>query len=346
MKVFWFLCSNLNNPSSRIQGFNIHNKLRDLGYSSYIVYAPKNYSNDVYLPKVVIDVVFYFLKKEDVIVFQKLYGEKTMDFARMCKKKGVKTIFIDCDLPLKMNIALIVDNVICPSDYLKNKYNYLGVSSVKTIHDSVEFFKEPTFGRSGKKRLVWFGKSGNGKWAELESFKRNVFTKIQEKWEFITISDHPDSTFGWNLKNFPNQVNACDLAVIPFKEKEENFVKSSNRCTQAMGLGVPVLSNYLDSYNNIVKKDFNGLISNDENEWIEFIKKCEDDEFLFSLKKNAYNTSLKFSIDTIIEKWLEMLSLNPQKKSSSFWLDQFLFFLKFYLKIRFYYSNIILNFNK
>ncbi|WP_425639474.1 hypothetical protein ACPUEN_07500 [Algoriphagus yeomjeoni] len=314
MNIFWLLCGNKRNPSSRIHGINIHKKLSELGYNSRLIHSPFFYSEDLVWKPYFVSFFIRNIKRDDIVIFQKLGGPKTLYLIEELKNRGAKVIFIDCDLPLKLSVAEKVDHIICPSKILADLYKKAGCDKVKVIFDAVEVFKEPKVSSINSKKLIWFGKSGSGKWDLIQKFKEKELFKIAPKWSFSTLTDHMDSDFKWELDSFTEIISEFDISIIPIDDKDESLVKSANRCTQSMALGVPVLANCLGSYSEVIINNENGFISDDWIEWEEFLIKCENLDFLNSLKKKAYLDSLKFSISNISKEWVSFLNLKICKK--------------------------------
>ena len=326
MNIYWLLCGNKKNPSSRIHGINIHKRIVELGYNSILVHSPFFYSLDLIWNQYFISFFLKNIKGDDIIIFQKLRGPKTLYLIDQLKNRGAKVVFIDCDLPLKLEVAEKANLIICPSNILADHYKNAGCENVKVIYDAVEIYKEPQMSSFNSKKLIWFGKSGLGKWELIQKFKEEQLIKIAPNWSFSILSDHKDSDFIWNIKSFAQIISKCDISIIPVDDKDESLVKSANRCTQSMALGVPVLANCLSSYSEVIINYENGLISNNWNEWKDFLIKCEQSDFLYSLKKKAYQDSLKFSISNISKEWVALLGLKISKKDfTNCLLDQLKF---------------------
>src|SRR5688572_32952038 len=116
MSVFWFLCGNEKNPSSRIHGIRVHEKLNALGYASSLVHRPQRYLHDLYFHNGVLLFLSYCFSKSDTVIFQKVYGSRTQRFMKRLKSKGVRLVFIDCDLPIKPEAASLADVLVCTSN--------------------------------------------------------------------------------------------------------------------------------------------------------------------------------------------------------------------------------------
>jgi glycosyltransferase involved in cell wall biosynthesis len=334
MSIHWFLCGNERVASSRIHGIRVHEKLLQAGYDSHIVFKPHRYLTDIYLHTWAINVVASAVKSGDVVIIQKLHGKKTVSLAAKVKAKGARVVFIDCDLPAKKEIASQADLLISPSTALNRIYEKVGFKNIVRIQDSVEQFLPPVFNGGQKKTVVWFGTSGLKKWDATTWFRSEILPAIKDTWNFVTVSDHKDATYRWSQQTAPAQINQADLVVIPIPDKEGDAVKSANRCTQSLALGVPVLCHSLTSYREVIVDNHNGLVSDSNEQWISFIRKLEDEAHLRQMKNNAFDSAQSFSLDIIVNDWISHLRLEKSDRSPQVILTAIREAYTFYLKIR------------
>ena len=326
MKIHWLLCGGINIPSSRIHGINVHKELLNKGFNSIISHSPKFYTKDLIWREFFIKCFLLGLSSRDVVVVQKLEGNNTIKLLEGVCKIGASIVLVDCDLPLKSKVAKYANIIVCPSESLANMYRELGFQNVNVIYDAVEIFKKPIKRDIVNRKLIWFGKSGLGKWEKIMAFRKENLPLITTKWKLFTLSDHEQVDYKWDIKTFAEIISDHDLTIIPIDKSETNLVKSANRCTQSMALGVPVLSNFIDSYAEVVQNNKNGLVSDNFEDWKEFLKKCENPEFLSELKQRAYNDSLRFSIEKIVWDWIQILGLKQSKLSQREKIENFFFF--------------------
>lgn len=312
-KAIWVFIGSREVGSSRIHGYNIHKKLKELGYNSHLLYEPAGWLDKYILNKQEPKLI-KALNPNDVFILQKI---KTPDYIPLVKKlkaKGVKTVFIDSDLPIPKFYLDCFDTIICPSKYLKEIYEKHGFRNVVELIDIPEVTKwEET--KKFKKKCVWFGQSSGNKWNEVEYIK-NIFTEYNIRWSFETISNTSLATHKWNCNSY-NKIAEFDAVLIPVLEKDfdKTKVKSSNRVLQSMALGVPVLAHEIPSYGEIIKSKENGFLINQDEEWSSFLKLLEDETYRETIRNNAYQTSLKYKIDNYITEWIKTLSLDKQAKN-------------------------------
>ena len=107
MSIYWFLNGDEKNASSRLQGINIHNWYLKNDISSIIFHKPVNIVNDILINEKTINDLLKIISTQDIVIFQTIDGVNILKLATGLKNKGTRIVFVDCDLPLKENIAKI-----------------------------------------------------------------------------------------------------------------------------------------------------------------------------------------------------------------------------------------------
>lgn len=313
MSVHWFLSGNREKPSSRIHGFNLHEFFLKNGFSSYIDYHP-NKSSIVDLPidRDLVNKYVQRLKKGEIVIVQKLRGPKTIDFLDQLKRKNINTIYLDCDVPCKVDEASRVNVVVVSSIYLAKQYKKNGIANVICIEDAAEVFKEPQIDNSGEIKCVWFGLPGKQKWDSVSLLKERIEKTERTKGlkcSLSTISSNAEADHVWSENSF-SLINTFDISVIPvFYENSEAFAKSSNRVIQSMALGLPVIASPIPSYLNVIQNGVNGYICNEIDEWIVTLYNIQNSNLLLEMKMNAYEFALKhYSLEIIFNNWKALLA--------------------------------------
>ena len=196
--VYWMLVGNRQASSSRIHGYRIHDFLLNRGWRSEILVGPPRWTWDPPLDgeDFVECPVF---EPGDVVVCQKLRGPHIQSALETLRSLGVQTVYLDCDLPLKLPEAQMASEVVCSSEYLAEEYRRNGISRVTCIPDAYEW--EIGHRRdSNKARLcgVWFGSWTRRRRAEVGEL-RNLIEETMPDWTLVTVSDHPEADFEWDL---------------------------------------------------------------------------------------------------------------------------------------------------
>jgi glycosyltransferase involved in cell wall biosynthesis len=310
--VYWCLIGDKKTASSRIHGYNIHKKLKELGYNSRLLITP--YKKIDFLPvfKKNYKLLKSIVKPLDVIVIQKYKEENSIKFIQFLKSLKCTVVFLNCDQPLGLNVAKISDKVICTSNFLLKEYVAHNIYNCNYIPDCPELFKQKTINQTNKKtlKLGWFGIFTEESWKGVEWVKSIL--KKQDQWELVTISNSPHADYKWN-SNSLKKIWKFDAIVIPVKKINSwSKSKSSNRLLQSLALGLPVMASKIPAYEEILINNTNGVLFENEEELLATLNDLTNENLRKEMAKKAYSTALKYSLNNIINQWIEVLNIEKR----------------------------------
>lgn len=303
--IYWVLQGGTNIASSRIHGFNIHNTFLKEGIKSKIAYPKKKTGKGKLLISLI--KLFFHSKTNDAIIIQKLNIKLLKIILYLIKFKKVRIFFLDSDLPIKLDMAKLADQIIVPSIYLENKYIESQINkNVSYIPDSPEKYISPKRYKNYYKTAVWFGKGSDRKWEGYLRIKNYI--EKNSLWKVFSISDRPDADFQWTNKAFEH-IHKFDAVVIPvFNENDEVLsAKSANRLLQSQALGVPVLAGQMLEYEKFIKDGINGFLCKKEFDWLTSLKVLENDARWQAIANNGYSSAMQLSLKKMIKKWQKVL---------------------------------------
>lgn len=139
----------------------------------------------------------------------------------------------------------------------------------------------PEFARHWKE--VYWKASTLPKWRERLALVRHQFLP-----RFRTINWNPDTVY--------QQTAACDIAIIPVDTRDDPVgnakvsmwqVKSENRLTLAMALGMAVVASPVPSYLEVVEQGVNGYLATTRTEWLECLELLQNPENRRRIGDNA-----------------------------------------------------------
>lgn len=258
---------------------------------------------DIPIPASAIDPCNF--KLGDILIFQKLYGAKTLDWLQMLASSSVTTLYVDCNMPLKLEEASCVSAVVCSSAHLALAYRQANVEHIFYIPDAAERFSAPVLRPADRKRrCVWFGWWTETRKHELDHIRALIaqFDNL----ELVVISNHPEADIQWNLETVFDLIHDCDFAVIPSFNYEDPSEKSRspNRATQTMALGLPVIASPTPAYQDVIQDGWNGYLCVTDDEWTQAVARLLDESHRFQLAQNAYQLSQQFfSIQSVAGLW-------------------------------------------
>jgi glycosyltransferase involved in cell wall biosynthesis len=293
----------------------VHEYLLQRGWNSRVLFAPLYWLVDP--PLLSEDVVeCSAFQPGDMVIFQKVNGPKTCSVLEAMKARGVATVYVDCDLPIKLQEARRASITVCSSEYLAAEYRRSGIANVRYIPDAYEWTGVPKDDRVRKQlRCVWFGNATPEKWAAVEEL-RCLLAATSNRWKIVTVADDPRSDIRWHLGTARRSIMECDAAVLPASDGAEAFAKSSNKAVQAMALGLPVVASPIPAYREVIHSGRNGFLCATEWEWVRALRALEHPETLARISRCAYRFARRyFSIDRIGPLWESVLAETELKAS-------------------------------
>jgi hypothetical protein len=319
-QIYWLLVGPPDVASARNHGYRLHEYLRNHGWASKLVVTPLHWLRDTPLSPANVrkSQVFH---AGDIVVFQKISGPTTVSVLKMLKDEGINTVFIDCDYPLKRSEAELATVTVCPSEYLAEAYRQEGISNVIVIPDTYEatFPPHPQPKNNRKLRCVWFGYMDPIREIELQSL-RKLFSKHFSDMELVvvagqqnrlrvTVDNNQTAEIQWDTDKAWDYIKDCDVAVITGSDYFWMQAKSSNRITQAMALGLPVIAYPIPSYEAIIHHGRNGMLSKTSEDWIDALAAMRNPSLRERIARTGYRYARRyFSLERIGEQWTAMFS--------------------------------------
>ncbi len=306
-KVGWILLGDESVGSSRIHGINIHGYLEKNHIRSIILQANSVMATRLTLPLwKQLTVVFAGF---DILIFQKVFDSKAIRFARLARKFGVKTVFLQSDM-IETEMVNKVDVLVVTSDYLKRYYDSSYGTDAILIEDAVEVndnLAKQEYGDDRKIELIWVGHKDN--WETL-----NVIYKALERLNDTSfclkrISNHPEADVQWKLETVFHEVCQGDIGIVPCLNSEWAKAKSNNRLTMFMALGLPVVASDIPSYRKIVKHGQNGFLVRDIDDWVESFCILRDAKKREEIgRQGREDVWQKYSLDIIGRQWTSLIN--------------------------------------
>jgi glycosyltransferase involved in cell wall biosynthesis len=318
-KIIWFLWGNpAFIASSRIHGFAIHNKLIAIGYNSFLAYLPTYIEERIPLSNSNKKSFESLVASGDIVILQKIKDISTVGIIEYFKSLRLRVIFVDCDLPVAVEIGKSSDLVVCASKRLQVKYLECAKQTTY-IEDAPEYYSKPSRKNDNQKlKCFWFGYASNEQWNEVVSLQEILKDSRLANWELITISNHPDATLPWNSKSLKKISAEADLVAIPvFNLNDYSSAKSANRLLQSMALSLPVICSPVPSYLDIATNGGGAIVCSTKEEWMEWLIVLQNKKMREDMGLAAYAFAQKFNLNESIYKWVEALDLDNGYKSTS-----------------------------
>jgi len=306
-RVYWLLTGPRQISSARIHGYRIHDYLRRRGWASEILYRPRRWQWDAPLTGSDLLECSVF-QPGDVAVCQKLQGPRMVSALTALRSLQVKTVYLDCDWPVKLEEARLASEVACSSRYLAEEYARRGIAAVSWIPDAYEWEMERRRDHPASRlRGVWFGNSSRKRVAEVEEL-RQLIEGTRPGWTLMTVSGYATADVRWELRTAPRMIAGCDFAVIPGSEEAGGLAKSANRAIQAMALSLPVLAYPIPAYREVIRHGRNGFLCRTTEEWQSALRAIADLGTRRRVARCGYRYARRyFSMDRVGREWESLL---------------------------------------
>ncbi|MFN8379625.1 MAG: glycosyltransferase [Anaerolineae bacterium] len=290
-RIFWFLIGGPDIASSRIHGYHIHHYLRAQGWETHILLEPNagDWISDIPLPLSTVLQQRLF-RAGDIAVFQKVSGMNTAALIEHLTGLGVKTVFIDCDMPLKLPEASVALWTICTSKYLTRQYLSSGTRHVVYLPDPAEDLPVSS-GASPEKsqiRCIWFGNWSPERAQGVAQIRAILSESEFSDFEFRVISNVPQADVQWSLETIGGELAGADLAVLPVSVAgDAEKAKSANRAIQAMASGLPVVASDIPAYREVIERGWNGYLCSSPDDWRTAFRELRDPQARGQMAQNA-----------------------------------------------------------
>lgn len=302
-------------PSTRIAVLNMIPYLHEAGYETHILFEPQTATESPELPDLVsravhlgIDIV-YFQKVRgrsviDTVTRLATHGIKTVygvcdlienDMAAATDATVVVTDYLRSlyDNRLHDKIHVVHDGIENP-DIRVDQYRYDNGSRRNPLKavlvTSAELFTIPIFDRMPP--CIQLNIIGRYKhYHPLYSLRRKYWGYLEQpdlsqKAKYLcNIFRRDFKKTNWDIDTVNSIMAASDIGIIPVDTVPDPLpnhsvsrwqVKSENRLTMKMAMGLPVIASPVPSYENVIVQGKNGYLANSRDEWIAYFNELRD----------------------------------------------------------------------
>ncbi len=298
-------------PSTRIAVLNMFPYLRTAGYEPVILFEPPAGAET---PNV--DGVAERARAEgvDAVFFQKVHGPSVRAAMAALRSMGIPTIYGVCDR-VDEEIVRATDATVIVTEFLKQLHAPELQPRIHVVHDGIEAPElqrsELPPSRDGRLRAALVTSS------ELESIPplsplprfldltvigryRDDLSPLRIAYErlkkalrapggprlaplfgpgFRTRAWHPERVYQ-DLMQADVGIIPVDMRFDPLPGRDVSYweVKSENRLTLNMALGLPVVASPVPSYLPIIEQGVNGYIARSRAEWLDALDALRDPE--------------------------------------------------------------------
>ena len=299
------LCSNAAQPlpSTRVAIVNMLPFMRSAGLEPCILFDPPHESETPDLTGVAARAVEAGCQ---VVVLQKVHGVGSVALAQELAIAGVRTIYAVCDW-IDLQMVKATDATVVVTDYLSSLCPATLLSRIYVVHDGIErpemcksdwssevgspvhplqsvlvtsaaLDRLPVLGHPPpwlKVRVV--GRYGSGmrrwsemrwKWAAMPAEARLNYLRF--------LANRRIECVPWDRDRVYREMMQSDIAIIPVETSTVDpaagippawKLKSENRLTMKMSIGLPVVATPIPSYEAVIEHGVNGFLARSSRDW-------------------------------------------------------------------------------
>lgn len=140
----------------------------------------------------------------------------------------------------------------------------------------------------------------------------------EERKKFIKfLLNRKVKRISWDPIDVYQQIKSADIGIVPIEHIPAHKhgtlppswkVKSENRLTLKMAVGLPVIASTIPSYEPVIKQGDNGYLANSQSEWIACLEALKEPVKRIKIGKSARDCAIeKYSMDEQARLFIEVL---------------------------------------
>jgi glycosyltransferase involved in cell wall biosynthesis len=347
VRIGFVLLSNAQNaiPSTRIVVLNMLPYLRAAGFDPHIVFEP---ATSTKTPNVAGVAEKIKAGNFQIVVLQKVFGDSVLELARELRHAGIKTVFAICDFvnpvmcdatdativvtdylkslypkELQPKVAVVHDGVERPKRQKSGWNNHTGsrarpLNAVLVTSAALDHL--PLLQCVPDWLNVTIVGSYSAPGFPLQRWKENYWQMVSKngwtnRWRYLRFLANPRiECAAWGPDSVYDALERADIGIIPIEHDPikdptgEWRLKSENRLTLKMAIGLPVVATPIPSYEPVIKQGVNGFLARSQGDWVRCLSELRDPDARQAIGRNARNAALSaYSKDFQAQRLIEVL---------------------------------------
>jgi Glycosyl transferases group 1 len=346
LRVGFALLTSASNPapSTRIACLNLFPFLPALGIEPVVLFEQPEAIAEPDLAGTVERAV---RERCDVVVFQKIHGPGVLRCVQGLREHGIASVYVVCDF-VDDAMASAVDRTVVVTAFLRSLYAPALQERIDVVHDGIErpeLFKPAGLLRpEGPLRAAMVTShevyalpvigAPPAPWhvqvlgqyprdpAQRRRALRWALTEtpgLAPRWRIVKAALHPRlERTAWTPDGVYVALLAADIGIIPVDTSQTWLpptapvpswqLKSENRLTLKMALGLPVIATPIPAYERVLDHGTNGFLARSRADWMQCFGSLRDPDLRAEMGRKARQSVLEpFSVVCQAEKFARVV---------------------------------------
>jgi hypothetical protein len=283
----------------------------------------------------------------DVVVFQKIHGPSVLQCVTRLREIGIRSVYCGCDF-VDDAMAAAVDRTAVVTHFLRSLYAPQLQSKIDVVHDGIEkgeVVKPSSVGRQ-RERLEAVLVTSQQLYAlpvvgvppapwrvnVIGPYERDATLRMRSlRWTLMRVSNlhkalamigtalHPRIRYtAWSLAGVYEGLIDADVGILPVNTSDTTVnaygpvpawqLKSENRLTLKMAIGLPVVATPIPSYESVIEHGVNGFLARSRQDWTRHLRELRDPQLRIEMGAKArVSVAERYSLAAQMQKLAECI---------------------------------------
>jgi glycosyltransferase involved in cell wall biosynthesis len=243
------------------------------------------------------------------VIFQKVRKGAAPLLMALLRRLGRQVVYIEADERRRLGFTRHVDRLVAPSARLASELERRTGKPVAVIPDPIEYHEPDALALPWQARApfraLWVGSKNN--WHQVEALKAMLSQQGIDAFHIITVSNHPQADVRWSLESVRQELARADLGIIPLSADSHSQMKSHNRATLFMALGVPLIVSRSPVYQDLVVDGETGFTFGNADDLAALPARLADHALVERVRAAAMARAGDYAFERLLPLWRQVV---------------------------------------
>lgn len=239
------------------------------------------------------------------VIFQKVRKGAAPLLMALLRRLGRRVIYVEADQRKRLGFTHHADLLVAPSARLAAELQQRTGKPVTVIPDPIEYHEPQALGRPWLARppfrTLWIGSKNN--WHQVAGLKSLLNQNGLTDFALVTVSNHPDADVRWSLEAVRAELAKADLGIIPITPDAHSQMKSHNRATLFMALGIPLIVSRSPVYDELVVDGETGFTFDGAEDLAAVSARLADRSLVDRVRAAAMARAEDYALERLLPLW-------------------------------------------